>query len=143
MAYDPNNVFARILRGELPCEKLYEDAATIAIMDIMPQADGHALVVTRESAVTLMDVSPEGAAACIRTTQRIARAVMTGMGVPGVMVMQFNGTAAGQSVPHLHLHVVPRSTGAALRTHAREMAAPETIRAHADLIRRALAQLPS
>ena len=122
MSYDQQNPFARILRGELPSIRLYEDDATIAIMDIMPQADGHVLVIPKEAAVELFELSDESAAACIRTTRRLATAVKAAMKAPGIMVAQFNGSAAGQTVPHVHFHIVPRHEAAALRPHARDTA---------------------
>ena len=118
MDYDPQNPFARILRGELPSIKVYEDEATLAIMDIMPQAPGHVLVLPKEAAVELFGLSDEAAAACIRTTRKLAAAVKAAMGAPGIMVAQFNGSAAGQTVPHVHFHIVPREQAAALRPHA-------------------------
>lgn len=118
MEYDSQNPFARILRGELPCVKVYEDAATLAIMDIMPQAPGHVLVLPKEAAVELFGLSDEAAAACIRTTRKVAAAVKSAMGAPGIMVAQFNGSAAGQTVPHVHFHIVPREQAAALKPHA-------------------------
>ncbi|RZA36484.1 MAG: HIT domain-containing protein [Lysobacteraceae bacterium] len=118
MEYDPNNPFARILRGELPCIKVYEDEHTLAIMDIMPQAAGHVLVMPKEPAVELFGLSDASAAACIRTTKKVAAAVKAAMAAPGIMVAQFNGSAAGQTVPHVHFHIVPRDQAAALKPHA-------------------------
>jgi len=118
MDYDSNNPFARILRGELPSVKVYEDEHTLAIMDIMPQADGHVLVLPKESAAELFTLSDDSAAACIRTTKKVAAAVKAAMGAPGIMVAQFNGPAAGQTVPHVHFHIVPREHAAPLRPHA-------------------------
>jgi histidine triad (HIT) family protein len=138
MAYDSQNIFARILRGELPCERLYEDAHTLAFMDIMPQAEGHALVITREPAETLLDLSPDGAAACIRTTQQLARAVQRAFDAPGILIAQVNGTAAGQTVPHVHFHVIPRRTGQPLLMHATVRADPDQLRLQAERIRRCL-----
>ncbi|HEY8555399.1 MAG TPA: HIT family protein [Burkholderiales bacterium] len=138
MPYDPRNPFAKILRGELPCVKVYEDAQTLCIMDIMPQIDGHTLVLTKEPAETLLDLSPEGAAACIRTAQRIARAVRKGLDAPGVMVSQFNGAAAGQTVPHVHFHVIPRWPDRPLRMHARYKERPEVLQQVAQKIIAAL-----
>jgi histidine triad (HIT) family protein len=140
MSYDPQNVFARILRHELPCEQIFEDVHTLAFMDVMPQSDGHALVITREPAETLLELSPQGAAACIRTTQRIAAAVKRAFEVPGIMILQTNGAAAGQSVPHVHFHVIPRRSGEPLRLHATVQADPAQLRANAQRIRRCLAE---
>jgi histidine triad (HIT) family protein len=136
MPYDPQNVFARILRGELPCIRLFEDECTLAFMDLMPQTEGHALVITREPAETLLDLSPEGAAACIRTTQRVAAAVKRAFDVPGILVTQVNGAAAGQTVPHVHFHIIPRRPGEPLLMHAAVKGDPEQLRQQAERIRR-------
>jgi histidine triad (HIT) family protein len=138
MGYDPQNVFARILRNELPSERVYEDAQTVAFMDLMPQSEGHVLVISREPAETIFELSPEGAAACIRTTQRIAVAVRRAFDVPGIMIAQINGAAAGQSVPHVHFHIIPRRQGEPLRMHGSVKADPTQLRSHAELIRRCL-----
>ncbi len=135
MAYDPQNVFARILRNELPCVRLFEDEHTLAFMDLMPQSEGHSLVITREAAETLFELSPEGAAACIRTTQRVAAAVKRAFDPPGIMIMQVNGAAAGQTVPHVHFHIIPRRPGEELLRHAAVRADPERLREHAERIR--------
>jgi histidine triad (HIT) family protein len=141
MAYDPNNIFAKILRGELPCVKLAENAHTLAFMDVMPQATGHALIVCREPAETLLDVSPDGAAECIRMTQRIARAVKLALDVPGLRIMQFTGNAAGQTVPHLHFHVIPIRPGESLHKHAAQMTPAAELEPVAARIRAALARI--
>ena len=135
MPYDPQNVFARILRGELPCVRLFEDEYTLAFMDLMPQTEGHALVITREPAETLFDLSPEGAAACMRTTQHVAAAVKRALDPPGIMITQVNGAAAGQTVPHVHFHIIPRRPGEQLLMHAATKADPEVLRRHAERIR--------
>jgi histidine triad (HIT) family protein len=118
MSYDPQNVFAKILRGEMPCIKLHEDEQTLAFMDIMPQTDGHALVIPKEAAATIFDLSPVNLTATILITQKIALAVRKAFDVPGVLIAQTNGIAAMQSVPHLHFHVIPRRTGDTMRMHA-------------------------
>ena len=138
MAYDRNNVFAKILRGEIPAHKVYEDAQTLAFMDVMPQADGHTLVIPKVEAESLFDVPPEALAATIVTTQRVAKAVKAAFAAPGVLVAQLNGSAAGQSVFHIHFHIVPRRAGLDLKLHAREMADPAVLAAHAERIRAAL-----
>jgi histidine triad (HIT) family protein len=138
MSYDPQNVFARILRDELPSERVYEDEWTVSFMDLMPQSEGHVLVITREPAETLFDLSSAGAAACIRTTQRVAFAVKRAFDVPGILIAQVNGSAAGQTVSHVHFHVIPRRVDEELRFHATFMADPETLRANATRIRRFL-----
>jgi len=138
MSYDPNNVFAKILRGEIPCVKVYEDANTLAIMDVMPQADGHTLVISKEPAENMLDLSPRGAAALIAAAQKVAKAVKNGLGAPGIMLAQLNGSAAGQSVFHVHFHIIPRSAGMDLKIHARLMVEPEMLEPIAAKIRAAL-----
>ena len=138
MAYDPNNIFARILRGEIPCHRVYEDEHTLAFMDIMPQADGHTLVVPKAQGENIFELAPEELAATILTTQRVARAVKKAFEAPGVMIAQLNGPAAGQSVFHIHFHVLPRHAGLELRFHARGMADPAVLAEHATRVRAAL-----
>lgn len=138
MNYDPNNVFAKILRGDMPAVKVYEDEHTLAFMDAMPQAEGHTLVVPKENASDIFDLSPESAAAVIKTTQKIARAVKKGLDASGVMLAQLNGTAAGQSVFHVHFHVIPRSDGIDLKMHARGLENRDRLEAIAEKIKAAL-----
>ena len=138
MAYDTNNIFAKILRGEVPSVKVYEDDKTIAFMDVMPQADGHTLVIPKEPAENIFELSPEGAAAMVRTTQKVAKAVKKGLDAPGIMLFQLNGKAAGQSVFHVHFHIVPRSGGVDLKLHARGMESPDKLKAIAEKIKAAL-----
>jgi histidine triad (HIT) family protein len=138
MAYDPNNVFARILRGEIPCHKVCEDEDTLAFMDVMPQTDGHTLVIPKVAAEDLFTLPPEALAATIRMTQRVAQAVKVAFAPPGIMIAQLNGAAAGQSVFHLHFHVLPRYHGRELRLHAGVMADPAVLADHAARIRAAL-----
>jgi histidine triad (HIT) family protein len=140
MTYDLQNPFAKILRGDLPCVKVYEDDSTIAIMDIMPQADGHVLVLPKELAVEIFELSEESAAACIRTAQRVATAVKAALNSPGIMIAQFNGSAAGQTVPHVHFHVVPRREGVSLRPHA---AIPADVDRLREIAARIVAALPT
>jgi len=121
MAYDSNNIFARILRGEIPCVKVFEDEKTLAFMDVTPQAEGHVLVIPKEAAENLLDLSADGAAALMAATQRVAKAVKKGLGAPGIMLTQLNGAPAGQSVFHVHFHVIPRDAGIDLGCHARGM----------------------
>ena len=137
MTYDSNNIFARILRGELPSVKVFEDSKTLAFMDIMPATEGHTLVIPKEEAETIFDLSAEGAADLIKTTQRIATAVKKAFSCPGVMLAQLNGAAAGQSVPHIHFHVLPRSQ-ANFSLHGRNMVDPKTLEPIAAKIRAAL-----
>ncbi len=138
MTYDPNNIFARILRGELPKVAVYEDDLTLAFMDIMPSVEGHTLVIPKEPAESILDLSSEGAAALIKATQKVARAVKRGLDAPGIMLVQLNGAAAGQSVPHIHFHVLPRSEGLDLKLHGRGMMKPEVLEPIAAKIRAAL-----
>lgn len=138
MPYDTNNVFARILRGELPKIAVFEDDLTLAFLDIMPATEGHTLVIPKEAAETIFDVSPEGAAATIKTTQRVAAAVKKAFACPGVMIVQLNGAEAGQSVPHLHFHILPRANGLDMKVHGRGMADPKTLVPIAEKIRAAL-----
>lgn len=136
--YDDANIFAKILRGEIPCVKLYEDEKTFSFMDVMPQAEGHALVIPKERAENILDLSPEGASALMATTQKIARAVKKGLNAPGIMVAMLNGAPAGQSVFHVHFHVIPRAHGVELGLHARSMVDPKTLEPIAAKIRGAL-----
>ena len=138
MAYDPQNVFARILRNELPCIRLFEDNHTVAFMDIMPQSDGHSLVIPREPAETLFELSPEAASACIRTTQLVAAAVKRALDAPGILIAQVNGAAAGQTVPHVHFHIIPRRPGEQLHMHAAAKGDPKLLHELAERIRRSL-----
>ena len=138
MAYDDNNPFARIVRGELPCIRVYEDADTLAFMDIMPQSEGHTLIVPRVAGENLIDTTPQAVAAAMLTTQRIARAVDQAFNPKGLVVTQFNRAAAGQTVYHLHLHVIPVYADGAPRLHARTQADFAVLETHAARIRAAL-----
>ena len=137
-AYDPSNIFARILRGELPAEKVCEDERTLVIMDIMPRADGHALVIPKAASRTFLDMAPDDIAATYATVQRVAKAAMAAFAADGITVQQFNESAGGQVVFHTHVHVLPRHDGAPLRPHTGEMAKPEALQAHAARLRAAL-----
>ena len=138
MAYDPNNIFARIVRGEIPCVRVYEDADTLAFMDLKPQSDGHLLFIPKVAGENLLDTPPSSVAAAIRTTQIVARAVKEAFAAPGLVVTQFNGPVAGQTVFHLHFHVIPVYSAGGLRLHAREKADSSTLEAHAARIRAVL-----
>lgn len=138
MAYDSGNVFARILRGELPCERVYEDAHTLAFMDVMPRGDGHCLVIPKAPARGLLDADPASLEAVIRAVQVVGRAARAGLGADGLTIQQFNEAAGGQVVFHLHVHVIPRWNGVPLRPHTGEMAAPDDLARHAAAIRAAL-----
>ncbi|MBI1210818.1 MAG: HIT domain-containing protein [Alphaproteobacteria bacterium] len=138
MAYDSNNIFAKIVRGEAPAFKVYEDDHTIAFMDIMPQVEGHVLVIPKEGGETIFDISDDAAAALVKTTKKVAAAVKKVVDAPGVMLAQLNGSAAGQTVFHVHFHIIPRSGGIDLKLHAREKADFEQLKALAAKIAAAI-----
>ncbi len=121
MSYDKNNIFAKILRGEIPCVRVYEDDRTLAFMDVMPEAEGHVLVVPREDAQDILDLSAEGLAAMMATVQRVARAMDKALAPDGILLKQYNRAAAGQSIFHVHFHVVPRWEGVTLAPHGKVM----------------------
>jgi histidine triad (HIT) family protein len=121
MAYDPGNIFAKILRGEIPCVKIYEDESTLAFMDVMPEAEGHVLVVPREPAENILDLSGEGMAAMMATTQKVAKAVDRALSPDGILLKQYNRAPAGQSIFHVHFHIVPRWEGVELAPHGKVM----------------------
>lgn len=127
-AYDDQNVFAKILRGELPCHKVCEDELTLAFMDIMPRTDGHLLVVPKAPARNLFDIQPDDLAAVMRTVQKLARAARAALGADGISIQQFNESAGGQVVFHLHVHVLPRWEGRALKPPATEKGDPARLR---------------
>ena len=137
--YDDSNIFARILRGEIPSHTVHENDQAIAFMDVMPQGPGHTLVVPKVASRNLLDADPTTLGALMAITQKIAAAVKQAFAADGVTIMQFNEAAAGQSVFHLHLHVIPRFEGIALAPHTGEMEKPEILAANADKIRQALA----
>lgn len=122
MAYDPDNIFAKILRGDAPCHRVYEDAATLAFLDVMPQSDGHTLVLPKVAAENLFDLDDAALATVLRTGRRVAVALRDVFRPAGVTLMQFNGAEAGQTVFHFHLHVLPRYAGQPLRSHGRGFA---------------------
>jgi histidine triad (HIT) family protein len=138
MAYDQNNIFARILRGEIPCVKVHEDAKTLAFMDVMPEAEGHVLVIPKEPAENVLDLSPDGMVAMMATTQRVAKAVDKALQPDGILLKQYNREAAGQSVFHVHFHILPRWEGAALAPHGKVMVEAATLEPIAAKIRREL-----
>ncbi|TDE40100.1 HIT family protein [Antarcticimicrobium sediminis] len=115
MSYDTDNIFAKILRGELPCHKVFEDDETLVFLDIMPRADGHCLVIPKTPCRNILDASEAQMTAVMRTTQKIAKALMATFDAPGVTLQQFNEAAGGQEVFHLHVHVLPRLEGDRLR----------------------------
>jgi len=138
--YDPDNVFAKILRGEIPSERVYEDGDTVAIMDIMPRTDGHVLVLPRNPSRNILDIPEDDLAATIRAVQKLSRAVRTAFAADGVTVQQFNESAGGQMVFHTHFHVMPRHRGVELKPPGGKMADPKVLAANADKIRAALAK---
>jgi histidine triad (HIT) family protein len=137
-AYDPNNIFAKILRGEIPCHKLYENEHTLAFMDVMPMVDGHCLVVPKVAARNLLDVSPGDFTQVMTTAQKLARAAMVAMKAEGCQIRQYNEAAAGQTVFHLHVHILPLKAGDTLRPHSSKMADHAMLAKQAELIRAAL-----
>ena len=137
-AYDPNNIFAKILRGELPCYKVYEDDRAIAFLDIMPRTPGHTLVVPKSAARNLFDIDPDELAYAAKIAQKIAKASKTAFGADGVTIQQFNESAGGQVVFHLHIHVIPRKEGVAMKPPASEKEKPETLASNAQLLAAAL-----
>ncbi|MCX8954952.1 HIT family protein [Ruegeria sp. NA] len=137
MVYDPDNIFAKILRGEIPSSKVYEDADTLAFMDIMPRADGHLLVIPKTPCRNVLDATPDQLAAVMNTVQKMARAVMKAFDADGVTIQQFNETAGGQEVFHLHFHVLPRHDGVSMRPPGK-MGDFDLIAEHAEKIKFAL-----
>jgi histidine triad (HIT) family protein len=121
MPYDPNNIFAKILRGEIPCVKVYEDGETLAFMDVMPETEGHVLVVPKEGAENILDLSPKGMAAMMATTQKLAKAVDKALQPDGILLKQYNRAAAGQSIFHVHFHIVPRWEDVPVAPHGKVM----------------------
>jgi histidine triad (HIT) family protein len=136
MAYDSDNIFAKVLRGEIPCHKIYEDEDTLAFLDIMPRTEGHALVVTKEKARDLFDIKPEALGKLMAVVQKLAPKIKEAVGADGVLIQQFNGAAAGQTV--FHLHIVPRKEGEALKPHAGKMEDQAKLAATAEKIRKRL-----
>jgi len=137
-AYDPQNPFGKILRGEWPSHRVYEDHATLVIMDIMPRGEGHLLVLPKAPSRNILDVSPEDLSAVMRVAQKMAHAVMKALGADGVTIQQFNEPAGGQVVFHLHVHVIPRFEGVAMKPHTGERVADELLSVTAAKIRAAL-----
>jgi histidine triad (HIT) family protein len=137
-AYDTNNIFAKILRGELPAHKVYEDAHTLAFMDISPRAPGHTLIIPKNPARNLLDVAPEDLAHVVATAQKIARAAVKAFNADGVTMQQFNESAGGQVVFHLHVHIIPRHEGVPMKPPAGPMEKPDVLAEAAARIRAAL-----
>jgi histidine triad (HIT) family protein len=138
MAYDHGNIFARILRGEVPAHRFFEDEWSIVILDAMPQSDGHSLVIPKCAAENIFELDPAFASAVMRTAQQIARTVRDVFEADGITLMQFNGAEAGQTVFHFHLHVIPRYAGRPLRSHGRGFADPALLAGQAARLRTAM-----
>jgi histidine triad (HIT) family protein len=137
-AYDPSNIFAKILRGELPCYKVYEDDKALAFLDIMPRAPGHALVLPKAPVRNILDISPNDLAHVIKVAQKIAQVSVQVFAADGVTIQQFNEPAGGQVVFHLHVHVIPRKEGVALKPPASVKEAPEVLAEQAKQLAAAL-----
>ena len=140
-AYDNDNVFAKILRGEMPAHIVYEDDDTLAFMDVMPRGDGHCLVIPKQPARNILDVAPDSLAAVMRSVQKVSRAALAAFKADGLTIQQFNEPAGGQIVFHLHVHVLPRFEGVKLRPHTGEMADQAILAAQAEKLRRAIADI--
>ena len=139
-SYDTENVFAKILKGELPCHRIFEDDSTLAIMDIMPRADGHCLVIPKAAARNILDISADDLAAVMETVRVLSKPVLKAFDADGLTIQQFNESAGGQIVFHLHVHIIPRFDGVKLKPHTGEMADQDVLASHAVKIREALAQ---
>lgn len=139
MSYDDTNIFAKLLRGEIPSHRVYEDDAVIAFMDVMPQGKGHTLVVPRAPSRNLLDADAATLAPLFSVVQKVAQAVKKAFSADGVTIMQFNEPASGQTVYHLHVHVIPRFDGIPLKPHSGEMEKPDVLAENAERIRTALA----
>jgi histidine triad (HIT) family protein len=137
-SYDANNIFAKILRGEMPATKVYEDDVALAFMDIMPRGDGHVLVIPKVPARGILDMPPDALGPYMQRVQTVAAAVKKGMGAEGITLQQFNESAGGQVVFHLHFHVLPRWEGVPLKPHSGQMEKAETLAAHAAKIKSAM-----
>ena len=138
-AYDQNNIFAKILRGELPCYKVYEDDKAFAFLDIMPRAQGHTLVLPKAPVRNILDVAPEDLSHVMKVAQKLAQASMKAFGADGITIQQFNEGAGGQVVFHLHVHVIPRKQGVTLKPPASVKEAPDVLAEQAKQVSSALA----
>jgi histidine triad (HIT) family protein len=137
-AYDQSNIFAKILRGEIPCYKVYEDDKSFAFLDIMPRAPGHTLVIPKAPVRNILDVAPDDLAHVIKIAQRIAKISVDVFGADGVTLQQFSESAGGQVVFHLHVHVIPRKNGIALKPPASVKEAPDVLKDQATKLAAAL-----
>lgn len=125
--YDDGNIFARILRGEIPCAKVYEDDVALAFMDIMPRVEGHVLVIPKAPARTLLDIAPDVLGALMQRVQLVGRATVAAMGAQGLTLHQFSERVGGQEVFHLHFHLLPRHEGQALRPPGGPIERPDVL----------------
>ncbi len=139
MSYDTSNIFAKILRGEIPCHKVYEDADAIVFMVVMPQTAGHALIVPKAPSRNLLDADPVVLANILPLIQKVAVAAKSAFNADGISIAQFNEAAGGQTVFHLHFHVMPRYEGQPLQIHARKMEDAAVLAANAEKLKAALA----
>ncbi len=139
MTYDANNIFAKILRGEIPSHKVYEDPDALVIMDAMPQSPGHTLIIPKAPSRNLLDADPEMLARLAPLVQKIMRAVKEAFAADGVTLVQFNEPASGQTVFHLHFHVIPRIEGTPLKPHTGAMEESDVLAANAEKVRKVLA----
>ena len=137
-SYDPNNIFAKILRGEMPAYKVFEDDKVFAFLDIMPRAPGHTLVIPKAPARTIVDVAADDLVHVMQATQKIARAAMTAFAADGITIQQFNEPAGGQVVFHLHVHVIPRKNGVSLKAPLSFKEEPAVLTEHASRLAAAL-----
>ena len=137
-AYDTNNIFAKILRGEIPAHRVYEDDDAVAFMDVMPQANGHTLVIPKTPSRNLLDAAPQTLSRLLPVVQKVAAAAKVAFEADGVTVMQFNEPAAGQTVYHLHFHIIPRVEGQPLKPHSGTMEDQGVLAANAEKLRTAL-----
>ena len=138
MAYDHENIFAKILRNEAPAVRVFEDELSLAFMDVMPQVQGHTLVIPKAPAENIHEIDPEILGHTVRTTQTVAAAVKLAFDAPGIMIAQLNGASAGQTVFHLHFHILPRFDGLEFSLHARDMQDMEVLKSQAEQIKRFL-----
>ena len=140
-SYDPDNIFAKVLRGELPCHRVYEDDRALVFLDIMPRVPGHALVIPKAPARNILDVAPDDLAHVMTIAQKIARAGMKAFDAEGVTVQQFSEPAGGQVVFHLHVHVMPRRSDVALKPPASFKEDPAVLAEHARRLAAAVAEV--
>ena len=138
MTYDANNIFAKILKGEIPCHKIFENEHTLAFMDVMPQVDGHCLVIPKQGSRNLLDAELSTLTPLMAAVQKVARAAKAAFNADGVQVRQYNEHAAGQTVFHLHFHILPLNEGQSIRPHSGKMADHGLLAKHAEMIRKAL-----